>query len=84
MKAYLLVRFDPEADAHRAMHALQQPAVRSVDLTLSPCDAIVTVEADDLVALAEVVRRVRRCPGIRETTTYPVIESSEAGPRAGD
>ena len=77
MKAYLLVKFAPDADVSNAIHALKQPAVLGIDLVIGPYDAVVRVHADDYDGLAELTRRVRRCPGVRDTVTYPVIESSE-------
>jgi len=73
MKAYMLVKFKSDADLDKAKHALEEPGVEGIDLIMGPYDAVVTVQVDDLAALGELATRVRRCPGIRESVTCPVL-----------
>jgi uncharacterized protein with GYD domain len=73
MRAYILVRFTPDTDVAKARHALSQPGISAVDLVMGPYDAVVTCEAGDFAQLGEIAKRVRGCPGIRESMTCPVI-----------
>ena len=74
MRAYLLVTFNPDADLTAVRHAMNQPGVDKLDLLLGPYDAVVSVSTADFAELTELARRVRACPGIRTSTTCPVIE----------
>ncbi len=73
MKAFLLIKFAPEADLDEAKHALEESEVKSLDLILGAYDAIAIVEAGDLEALGVMATRVRNCPGIVDSVTCPVI-----------
>ncbi len=74
MYAYVLVRFNPEADLAKAHHALKRPGVEAVDLVMGPYDAIARIQADDYAGLSQIAKQVRSCPGIRESMTCPVAE----------
>jgi DNA-binding Lrp family transcriptional regulator len=73
MKAYILVKFDPKADLGKASHAVSEPGVEKMDLVLGNWDAIVSVVADDMAALSRISAKIRNCPGIRDSVTYPVV-----------
>lgn len=73
MKAYILIKFGPNADLDQAMHALKEPGVESLDLIMGAYDAIATIHADDLAALGRIATRIRHCPAIQDSMTCPVI-----------
>jgi uncharacterized protein with GYD domain len=75
MRAYVLVRFNPDVDIAKAHHALDRPGVKSVDLVMGPYDAIVSIEAKDYAGLVAIAKQIRGCPGIRESMTCPVAEA---------
>ena len=75
MRAYLLVKFKTDADLSQAQHALGEAGVSSVDLVMGPYDAVVNIEVDDFAALAALAKRVRNCPGIRDSVTCPVAQA---------
>lgn len=74
MKAYVLVKFESNADLSQARHALGAPGILSLDLVMGPYDAISLIEGKDLNVLADLAKRIRGCPGIAESTTCPVVE----------
>jgi DNA-binding Lrp family transcriptional regulator len=73
MKGYILVKFDPKADLSKASHAVSEPGVEKMDLVLGNWDAIVSVVADDMESLSRISAKIRSCPGIRDSVTYPVV-----------
>jgi uncharacterized protein with GYD domain len=73
MKAYVLVKFDPQADLSKASHALMEPGVEKMDLVFGNWDAVAFVVADDMAALSRLSAKIRKCPGIIDSVTYPVI-----------
>ncbi len=73
MKAYVLVKFEPDADLSKANHALSEPGVEKMDLVLGNWDAIACIVADDMAALSKVAAKIRKCPGIKDSATYPVV-----------
>jgi len=73
MKAYVLIKFDPKADLSKAYHALAEPGVETMDLVLGNWDAIACIVADDMVSLSRLSTKIRNCPGIRDSVTYPVV-----------
>jgi AsnC-like helix-turn-helix protein len=73
VRAYILVRFENKADLSRIPHAMNQPGIKSVDLTMGPYDAIVTVEVADFAQLGELAKAIRNCPGLRDSITCPVV-----------
>ncbi len=73
MKAYILIKFDSKADLSKASHALAEPGVEKMDMVLGNWDAIVSIAADDMAALSKISAKIRSCPGIRDSVTYPVI-----------
>lgn len=73
MKAYILVKFDPKADLSKASHAVSEPGVEKMDLVLGNWDAIVSVVADDMASLSRISAKIRSCPGISDSVTYPVV-----------
>jgi hypothetical protein len=72
-RAYLLIQFEPQADLAKMKHALGQPGVDLVDLVAGPYDAVASVNTPSMEALAELAMRVRRCPGVRDSLTCPVL-----------
>jgi len=79
MKAYVLVRFDPEADLSKAAHAMKEPGVESMDYVLGEWDAIVRVDAEDMAGLSKLSAEIRKCPGIRDSVTCPVAPVESMG-----
>lgn len=76
-RAYLLIRFDPDADLQKVRHSLKQPAIEMVDLIAGPYDAVAVINTPTTKDLAAVAMRVRRCPGIRDSVTCPVLPVPE-------
>jgi len=74
VKAYVLVKFEPNADLSQAKHALGAPGVLSLDLVMGPYDSISVIEGADLNALAYIAKKIRGCPGIAESITCPIVE----------
>ena len=72
-RAYLLIRFEPQADLAEVKHALKQPSIDLVDLVAGPYDAVASVNTPSMEAIAELAMRVRRCPGVRDSITCPVL-----------
>jgi len=54
-------------------HALKEPGIKGLDMTLGPWDAFVRCEAGDVAALGRLAQQVRGCPGVADTLTCPVI-----------
>lgn len=75
MRAYILVHFAADADLSKARHALERPGIASVELVMGPYDAIVTCDVADLNELSRLAMMVRRCPGIRDSITCPVVQA---------
>jgi len=73
MKAYVLVKFEPNADLSQAKHALGAPGILSLDLVMGPYDSITIIEGEDLKTLADLATKIRKCPGIAESVTCPVV-----------
>jgi DNA-binding Lrp family transcriptional regulator len=71
--AYILVKLTPTADLTKVSHALQEPGVKGLDMTLGPWDAFVRCEAEDIAALGRLAQQVRSCPGVADTLTCPII-----------
>jgi len=71
--AYILVKLAPGADIAKVSHALKEPGVEGVDMTIGPWDAFVRCEAKDVAALGSLAQRVRGCPGVADTLTCPII-----------
>jgi DNA-binding Lrp family transcriptional regulator len=71
--AYILVKLAPDADMSKVSHALQEPGVKALDMTLGPWDAFVRCEAEDIAALGRLAQQVRGCPGVSDTLTCPII-----------
>lgn len=74
MHAYVLIRFNADANLANAHHALSRPGVESVELVLGPYDAVARIQADTFAGLSAIARQIRTCPGIRESLTCPVAE----------
>ena len=74
MRAYVLIRFNPDVDLAQAKHALKRLQVTSVDLIMGPYHAVATIQANDYAELSAVAKQIRGCPGIRESMTCPVAE----------
>jgi hypothetical protein len=74
MKAYVLAKFESNADLSQAKHALGAPGVLSLDLVMGPYDSISLIEGEDLNALANLTKKIRACPGIAESITCPIVE----------
>lgn len=72
-RAYLLIRFEPQADLAKMKHAVQQPGIDLVDLVAGPYDAVASVNTPSAEDLAALAMRVRRCPGVRDSLTCPVF-----------
>ena len=73
-KAYVLIKFESNADLSQVKHALEYPSVTSVDVVMGPYDSISVIEAEDWKTLSEIARRIRKCPGIVESITCPIVE----------
>ena len=73
IKAYLLVKMEPGADLDSTSESLAGPGITSVEMLMGPYDAIVAVEAPDPRTLGEIAKRVRRCPGVQDSMTCPVM-----------
>ncbi len=73
ISAYILVKLAPDADISKVAHALQEPGVKGLDMTLGPWDAFVRCEAEDIAALGRLAQQVRGCPGVIDTLTCPII-----------
>jgi DNA-binding Lrp family transcriptional regulator len=71
--AYILVKLAPEADVAKVSHALKEPGIKGLDMTLGPWDAFVRCEAQDVAALGRLAQQVRACPGVSDTLTCPII-----------
>lgn len=71
--AYVLVKLASTADVGKVTHALQEPGVMGIDMTLGPWDAFVRCEAEDLASLGRLAQRIRGCPGVADTLTCPLI-----------
>jgi len=71
--AYILVKLAPTAEIARVSHALQEPGIKGLDMTLGPWDAFVRCEAQDVAALGRLAQLVRACPGVADTLTCPVV-----------
>ena len=74
MKAYVLTRFEANADLSQAKHALGAPGILSLDIVMGPYDSISLIEADTLDGLANLATKIRKCPGIAESVTCPIVE----------
>ena len=73
VSAYILVKLAPEADVAKVSHALEEPGIKGLDMTLGPWDAFVRCEAADIAALGRLSQQVRGCPGVADTLTCPII-----------
>jgi len=73
MKAYIFIKFEPDANVEKIEHVLTELQIKSIELIMGPYDAIVSVEAEDIDALGKLSRRVRMCPGIRDSITCQVF-----------
>ena len=73
LAAYILVKLAPNADLAQVAHALKEPGIKGLDMTLGPWDAFVRCEAGDVAALGRLAQQVRGCPGVADTLTCPVI-----------
>ena len=73
MKAYVFIKFEPDANVEKINHALNEPQIKSIELIMGPYDAIVTVEAAEIDALGKLSRRIRMCPGVRDSITCQVF-----------
>jgi hypothetical protein len=71
--AYILVKLAPSADIAKVSHALQEPGIKGLDMTIGPWDAFVRCEAADVAALGRLAQQVRGCPGVADTLTCPII-----------
>lgn len=73
LKAYMLIKFEPNADLAQAKHALGSPNILAIDTVMGPYDSISVIEGKDLTEIAEIAKKIRRCPGIASSITCPVV-----------
>ncbi len=76
-RAYVLVNVET-GKAEEVRGALRgRPGIHSADIVIGPHDVIASIEAADLNEIAALVlNEIHGIPGVRNTLTYPIVETA--------